>query len=81
MAVLLSKQVQLNQTVQDLSQLRVPPWREMFASSPNQQDQFIFWENPAASPAGIHDWAWLRLPSSSVYEKINCLGKILGEGF
>lgn len=78
---LLSKQIQLNQTVQELSQLRIPPWREMLANSPNQHRMFIFWENPAAAPAGIHDWVWLRLPSSSVYEKIHCLDKILGEDF
>lgn len=75
---LLSKQVQLNQ---DLSQLRIPPWTEMLANSPSQHRMFIFWENPAASPAGIHDWVWLRLPSSSVCEKIHCLDKILGEDF
>lgn len=78
---LFSKQVQLNQTVQDLSQLRVSPWTQMFANSPNQHRTFIFWENPAASPEGIHDWVWLRLPSLSVCEKIHCLDKILGEGF
>lgn len=78
---LLSKQVQLNQTVQALSQLRVSPQTEMFANSPGQHRVFIFWENPATSPEGICDWAWLRLPSSIVCEKIHCLDKILGEVF
>lgn len=74
-------QVQLNQTVQALSQLRVSPQTEMFANSPGQHRVFIFWENPATSPEGICDWAWLRLPSSIVCEKIHCLDKILGEVF
>lgn len=79
--VLLSKQVQLNQTIQDLSQMGISPWTETFANAPSQHRTFIFWENSSASPAGMHGWAWLRLPSSSVCEKIHCLDKILGEGF